>query len=73
MDSRVLCVIFFKKIVINMGIGLCNRVLDNINNLNKYKTFKIKWISSMMNHVFYTIDEFVSYGWDDMQEKDSYN
>jgi hypothetical protein len=62
----------FKKILINMGIGLCNRVPDNIINLNKYKTFKIKWISSMMNHVFYSIDEFISYGWDNMQEKDRY-
>jgi hypothetical protein len=56
-----------------MGIGLSNRVPDNINNLNKYKTFKIKLIFLMNNHAFYSIDEFMSYGWDDMQEKDSYN
>ena len=44
-----------------MGIGLYNRVPDNINNSNKHKTFKIKLISSMMNHVFYSIYEFISY------------
>ena len=32
-------ILFKKKIVINMGIGLYNTVPDNINNLNKYKAF----------------------------------
>ena len=51
----------FKKNVLNMGIGLCNRVPNNINNLNKYKTFKVKLIYSMTNHAFYSIDAFISY------------
>jgi hypothetical protein len=56
-----------------MGIRLYNKVAVNIKKLNKYKLFKRKLKSLVMNHAFYSIDEFLSYQLDDMQEKDIYN
>ena len=56
-----------------MGIRLYNKVAVNIKKSNKYKRFKRKLKTLVMNHAFCSIDEFLCYRLDDMQEKDIYN
>jgi hypothetical protein len=60
MDLHVLPIqISLKKSVINMGIQLHNKVPVNIKKLNKYKPLKTKLKSFLINHAFYSIDEFL--------------
>jgi hypothetical protein len=61
------------KKLINMGIWLYGKVPVNIKNLNKYEPLKRKLKFFLLNKAFYSIDEFLSYWLDDMQEKVSYN
>jgi hypothetical protein len=50
----------FKRSVINMGIQLYNKVTVN-TKLNEYESFKRELKSFLMNHAFYSIDEFLCY------------
>jgi hypothetical protein len=63
----------FKESVINMGIQLHNKVPVNIQKLNMYTPFKRKLKYFLMNQTFQSIDEFLSYWLDDMQEQKSYD
>jgi hypothetical protein len=75
MDLHVLlCSTYlFKKGVINMEIQLYNKVPVNIKQLNKYKPLTTKFKHFLMNHAFYSINEFFCYRLNVMQEKDSYD
>ena len=50
--------IFIKKSVINMGIRLYNKVPKNIQKVEKYKPYKRKLKAFLIEHVFYSLDEF---------------
>ena len=58
-----------KKSVTDMGIWLFNKGPINIKQLNKYKLFKRKSHCVLTNQTFYSIDKYLSYWLDDMQEK----
>ena len=53
--------ISLKKSVINMEIQLYSKVPVNIKQLNKYKPLTTEFKYFLMNHVFYSINEFLSY------------
>jgi hypothetical protein len=56
-----------------MEIQLYNKVPVNIKQLNKYKPLTTKLKYFLMNHAFYSINEFLCYWLNVMQEKDSYD
>jgi len=47
-----------KKSVINVGIRLYNKVQINIKKLDEYKLYKRELKSFLMEHVFYSVEEF---------------
>ena len=49
------------KNVINMGIRLYNKVPINIKNLEEYKPYKREPKSLLINHTFYSVEEFLCY------------
>jgi hypothetical protein len=51
----------FKKSVVNMGIRLYNKVPDYIKDLEKYIYFLKECRSFLLQHTFYSVDEFISY------------
>jgi hypothetical protein len=46
---------------VNMGIRLYNNVPDLIKKLEKNKLFKRETRSFLLQHAFYSVDEFISY------------
>ena len=59
--SNLVTQISIKKIVINMGIWLYNKVPIHIKKLEEYKSYKTELKSFLTDHVFYSIEEFVCY------------
>jgi hypothetical protein len=49
-----------KKSVVNMGIELYSKVPNRIKNSESFLVFKKDLISFLLEHSFYTINEFVS-------------
>ena len=47
-----------KKSVINMEILLYNKVPKNIQKVEEYKPYKRKLKAFLIEHVFYSLDEF---------------
>ena len=52
------------KIVINMGIQFYNKVPININKLEEYKPYKRELKSFVIDHAFYSVEEFLCYWFD---------
>jgi hypothetical protein len=44
-----------------MGIRLCNKVPINIKKLEEYKPYKRELKSFLIDHVFYSVEEFLCY------------
>jgi hypothetical protein len=59
--SNLAIQISIKKSVINMGIQLYNRVPTNIKKLVEYKPCKRELKSFLIDHVFYSVEEFLCY------------
>jgi hypothetical protein len=53
--------IFFRKSVINRGIRLYNKAPDYIKELEKDKAFKRELRSLLLQHAFYSVDEYMSF------------
>ena len=53
--------LYKKKSVINMGIRLYNKVPIHIKKLEEYKSYKRELKSFLINHAFYSIEEFLCY------------
>jgi hypothetical protein len=49
----------YKNSVINMGIRLHNKVPKNIRKVEEYKPYKRKLKSFLIEHAFYSPDEFL--------------
>jgi hypothetical protein len=49
------------KSVINMGIQFYNKVPININKLEEYKPHKRELKSFVIDHAFYSVEEFLCY------------
>jgi hypothetical protein len=47
--------------VINMGISLYNKVLDQIKLKENFNSFKKDLKSFLLKHCFYSVDEFTSF------------
>jgi len=47
--------------VINMGIWLYNKVPINIKKLDEYKNYKRELKSFLIDHAFYSVEEFLCY------------
>jgi len=50
--------VIYQKSVINMGIKLFNKLPMQINQLDKYKSFKKEVKTFLVHNAFYTIEEF---------------
>jgi len=48
----------YQKCVINMGIKLFNKLLMQIKQLGKYKSFKKEVKTFLVHNAFYTTEEF---------------
>jgi hypothetical protein len=62
--SNLATPISIKKIVINMEIQLYNRVPINIKKLEEYKSYKRELKYFLIDHVFYSVEEFLCYWFD---------
>jgi hypothetical protein len=51
----------FKRSVINRGIELYSKVPNKIKNMESFPIFKRELKSFLLNHAFYTIDEFIGF------------
>jgi hypothetical protein len=47
--------------MINRGIELYSKVPNKIKNMESFPIFKRELKSYLLNHAFYTIDEFISF------------
>jgi hypothetical protein len=47
-----------KKVVMNMGIALHNKLPTNIMEIEKIKEFKRELRSYLLQHIHYSIDEY---------------
>jgi hypothetical protein len=50
----------YKRSVINMGSKLYNKLPDNIKEIESYKTFGKQLKSFLLQHAFYSVEEFVA-------------
>jgi hypothetical protein len=53
--------VLLKKSVINMGIGLYNKVPDQIKLRGNFHLFKKDLKSFLLNHSFSSVEEFISF------------
>jgi hypothetical protein len=51
----------FKRSVIKRGIELYSKVPNKIKNMDIFQIFKRELKSFLLNHRFYTIDEFIGF------------
>jgi hypothetical protein len=51
----------FRRSAVNTRIRLCNKVPDHIHKLEKNKLFERELRSFLLQHAFYSVDEFISY------------
>jgi len=51
----------YKKSIINIGIRLCNKVPIHIKKLEEYVPYKRKLKSFLIDHAFYSVEEFLYY------------
>ena len=51
----------YKKRIINMGIRLYNKVPICIKKLEEYIPYKRKLKSFLIDHAFYSVEEFLCY------------
>jgi hypothetical protein len=49
----------YKRSVINMGTKLYNKLPSYIKEIDSYKTFRKKLKSFLLQHTFYSVEEFV--------------
>ena len=52
---------FIKKSVINLGTKLYNKLPNNIKNLVNPKPFKNQLKEFLLQHTFYSVDEYLTY------------
>ena len=51
---------FFKNNVANMGIKLHNKLPNKVKKLEKLQKFKRKLKYFLLQHIFYSVDEYMS-------------
>jgi hypothetical protein len=52
---------FKKKMVANVGIKLYNKLPIKVKKLEKFQEFKRKLKYFLLQHIFYSVDEYMSY------------
>ena len=50
----------YRTSVINMGTKIYNKLPDYIKEIDSYKSFRIKLKSFLLQHTFYSVEEFLS-------------
>jgi hypothetical protein len=53
--------VLFRKSVVNMGIRLYNKVPDHVQMGDNFKSFKRYLKSFLLQHSFYSVDEFMKF------------
>jgi hypothetical protein len=53
--------LIFKKSMINFGINIYNKVLDQIKLREDFNSFKKDLKLFLLEHFFYSVDEFMSF------------
>jgi hypothetical protein len=50
----------YKRIVVNMGSKLYNKLPDYVKEIKSYKTFRKELKSFLLQHTFYSAEQFVA-------------